>query len=352
MLKFLVLLFCSAAVYAVGPEAGENVAEVLSKGTDAIPISNEPPAYPRRALQDGVEGWVIVRFEINEAGHAQDIEVLETSIDDYFDRAALEAAKTRRYQPATLNGKPVKQGNTQARYVFMIQGRDGGVSRAFLRAYKSASDAITGQDLELANSLIEKLDNNKKRLLAEVCYLDMLKARYFTAAGNDEATLRHVRRALVIADDVATKEVYINLLKQAILEEGKANNYQASLEDYATLLEVDQGLAADDPAHRVADLVRQNLNGGASIVSNVEIAACRTCESPMAFSDRDLNRNSFFIDNLVGRVTEIKVRCRNGSISLEYQPETVWNIKKEWGECMLRVFGDEGTTLQLVEPPY
>jgi tetratricopeptide (TPR) repeat protein len=178
----------------------------------------------------------------------------------------------------------------------------------------------------------------------------MLKARYFAATGDDEATLRHVRRALVIADDVASREVYINLLKQAIVDEVKANNFQASLKHYEVLLEIDPNLAADDPAHKVAELVRQNLNGDATIISDLKITACESCESPLAFANRDLNRNSFFIDNVAGKVDRIKVQCRNGSVSLVYQPETLWNVEKEWGECMLRIFGDDGTTLQLVEP--
>ena len=351
-LTLTVLAVFSATAYAIEPMPSEEPVDILTRGTRVELISEVAPVYPRRALHDHVEGWAIVRYEIKPDGTTENIEVEQSSIEDYFDDAAVNAAKTKIYKPATLQGKPVRQGNLQARYLFMFKSADGGVSKSFLRTYRKASDAISEADLNKAKSLIDKLDGDKKKLLAEVCYLDMLKVRYFTKTGDDKAALRHLKRALVIADDVASKEIYVNLLKQAILDEGKANNYHASLEHYNTLLEIDKNLAADDPAHKVVTLVRQKLNGNANILTSGKISACKRCKPVIVSWARDLNRNRFLIDQVVGEVTEIEVQCRNGSVSMLYQPDMVWSVNKEWGECFLRVFGEEGTTLRLVELPY
>jgi protein TonB len=52
----------------------------------------------------GVEALVILRVLIDEQGHVKDIEVVQG--EEPFLAAALEAVKTRRYQPATLDGRP------------------------------------------------------------------------------------------------------------------------------------------------------------------------------------------------------------------------------------------------------
>ena len=64
-----------------------------------------------------------------------------------------------------------------------------------------------------------------------------------------------------------------------------------------------------------------------------------------------MNRERFLIDQVVGEVTEILVGCRAGTVSLIYEPELIWSVDKNWSDCTLRVFGEEGTTLRLVEYP-
>jgi hypothetical protein len=43
------------------------------------------------------------------------------------------------------------------------------------------------------------------------------------------------------------------------------------------------------------------------------------------------------------------IQARTGSVSVAHNPETGWSINKDGGECIIRVFGEEKTTFQLVE---
>jgi hypothetical protein len=43
--------------------------------------------------------------------------------------------------------------------------------------------------------------------------------------------------------------------------------------------------------------------------------------------------------------------CGFKSVSLLHNPEAVWNVNKDWKECDIRVFGQEGTTIRLTEFP-
>jgi len=346
----LLTVFCSC-VYADNSENKENVAEVLRRGTTAVPLNADAPPYPKAALRRGIEGWVVVGFNITADGTTDEIEIRESSIDDYFDDAAIEATRTKTYKPATRSGKPVIQGNQTVKFTFQITNSNGGVSRQFRGIYRQASAALGSRELELAKDLIDKLDGKEKRLLAEVCYLDILKANYFHQTGDDKASLRHIRRALVTADETMPKEIYISLLRQAIVEYAKANELYTSLRFYKTLLEVDKKLAADDPIHNFAAQVRKVLNGDSNIAMQGETSqSCSSCGSPDEYIWwHELNRKRFLIDQVVGQLNKIVISCENSFVSIVYHPDTAWTVNKDGGECSIRVFGNEGTTFRLVE---
>ncbi len=350
-LKLVLLAFFCCAVYADDSESEENVAEITKITTNIKALHIETPKYPHRALHRGIEGWVIVGFSVEADGTTGNIEVLESSIDDYFDDAAIEATRLRTYEPAKLADKPVMQGNVTAKYSFLFTSSDGGVGRQFQKAYKKAAGAIEEGDLELAKRLIDQLDAEERRVLAEVCYLDMLKASYFDKTGDDKDTLRYVERALRIADVVASKAIYINLLRQSIVDNAKANNLHTSLERYNTLLEVDKQLDLNDPMHEFARRVERILDGDANIPTMGEITrSCRSCETPGEyFWQHILNRKRFLIDQVTGQLTEVAIICETSTVTVAYQSDTAWTVNKDGGDCSIRVIGDKDTKFRLIE---
>ena len=347
----LILIFvCANAVCAGADEQQPNAAQILPGSTNVVPLKVSDPIYPDAAIQRGIEGWVMVRFVVKADGTTDEIEVVDSSVEGYFEDAAIKAASNRVYQPATLNGQAVMQGNILLRSVFMMRESDGRVGRSFLNTYEDASKALDDHDLDLAKSLIDKLDAEEKRKLAEVCYLDMLKARYFSLTGDKKETLRYVERALVVADNSASTPIYINLLKQAVVDNGRAKNYQISLKRFETLLQVDKDLAADDPVREYVNRVNLLLNSDAPIQSMREISdSCESCEDENGFWWHALNRNQFYIDQVDGQLNDIMIVCENSTVSFDFSPETVWAVNKEGQDCSLKVSGDKKTTFRLVE---
>ena len=63
--------------------------------------------YPRQALQEGLEGYVVVKFVVSKKGKVFDLVVVE-STHSVFEEASLEAARKLRYLPPKLNGKTVE----------------------------------------------------------------------------------------------------------------------------------------------------------------------------------------------------------------------------------------------------
>lgn len=72
---------------------------------------NPQPAYPKRAERDGLEGDVLVAFDVLEDGRVANPQIVKGPTE--FHEVVLKVALTWRFQPATLGGKPVKQRRTK-----------------------------------------------------------------------------------------------------------------------------------------------------------------------------------------------------------------------------------------------
>ena len=73
---------------------------------DALAIVRVLPRYPSRALNRGIEGWVLLEFAINELGQAIEPVVVGADPKGVFDRSAINAIKKWKYRPMMEDGKP------------------------------------------------------------------------------------------------------------------------------------------------------------------------------------------------------------------------------------------------------
>jgi len=82
---------------------------VYSPGPGITPpliIDRAAAAYPNDALADDVQGYCLVSLVIGADGIPTDIQVVRTHGAN-FDTAAIEALKQSKFEPGTLDGKPV-----------------------------------------------------------------------------------------------------------------------------------------------------------------------------------------------------------------------------------------------------
>jgi len=73
---------------------------------ELTPLVRFPPEYPARAVDNEVEGYVILRFTVTETGSVADPEVLRSEPPGIFDRAAIRAVLRWKYQQLA-NGEPI-----------------------------------------------------------------------------------------------------------------------------------------------------------------------------------------------------------------------------------------------------
>ena len=68
-------------------------------------IKKVEPVYPEKAIKEGIEGDVLIRALINEAGDVTRLKV-ETRLAPMLDKAALHALRQWKYKPWLINGVP------------------------------------------------------------------------------------------------------------------------------------------------------------------------------------------------------------------------------------------------------
>lgn len=77
--------------------------------TDAIPVVRVPPAYPRRAKQAGIEGFVTMEVTIRPDGTVSNARVTASEPPRLFDDAALAAMRRWKFRPKIVDGAPMAQ---------------------------------------------------------------------------------------------------------------------------------------------------------------------------------------------------------------------------------------------------
>lgn len=87
-----------------------------------LPIVKVAPVYPRRALQRGIEGFVIVEFTVTKQGSVRDPIVVEAKPEGLFEQAAMDAALKFKYKPRVVNGDATEVAGVQNRITFQIDG--------------------------------------------------------------------------------------------------------------------------------------------------------------------------------------------------------------------------------------
>ncbi|MGJ8688044.1 MAG: M56 family metallopeptidase [Gammaproteobacteria bacterium] len=103
--------------------AQPSVANVERRG-EILPINFVEPVYPKAAADQGIEGWVQVKFTVDTDGLiAEDtVEVVDAEPLGVFDDSAIAAAKKFRFTLTSPNGSPVAVPNVQ--YVFRYKMND------------------------------------------------------------------------------------------------------------------------------------------------------------------------------------------------------------------------------------
>lgn len=102
--------------------AGLSGPGALVRDGDATPIFRQEPKFPTKAARDGIEGWVQLKFDINELGNVENVSVINAQPKRIFDREAKKALRKWRYNPKVVDGKAIKQIGLTVQLDFKLGG--------------------------------------------------------------------------------------------------------------------------------------------------------------------------------------------------------------------------------------
>ena len=122
MNNFKAILFCGLLVF-VGFNSHAAEYGYFDKETriKLERMNKLQPEYPRQALRLGIEGEVVLQFDVDQYGAVLDPYVVESNPGGLFERASIKAVRKWVYMPPSFNGQSVKANNVQVRLNFNLQ---------------------------------------------------------------------------------------------------------------------------------------------------------------------------------------------------------------------------------------
>ncbi len=96
----------------------ETIAATTSLDSGYLPVVVIQPPYPEHAAREGIEGWVLVSFTVDEDGRVahESIKVVDSAPEFTFNQAAIRAAQNLVYNPRIQDGAPISVDDVQ--YLF------------------------------------------------------------------------------------------------------------------------------------------------------------------------------------------------------------------------------------------
>jgi len=77
--------------------------------------------YPPEAERDGIEGYVLVQYNIDKQGNTSNVKVVEAEPNNVFDESALNFIEQLQYKPILIDGKPVIVKQANQKIVFKLK---------------------------------------------------------------------------------------------------------------------------------------------------------------------------------------------------------------------------------------
>jgi protein TonB len=91
-----------------GQGAGSGVHDASRVDQKPSILRRVKPEYPAKAKNSRIGGTVVVKIVIDTAGLPSECVIHSASPPEYFEEAALDAARRTRFLPGRIKGRPVK----------------------------------------------------------------------------------------------------------------------------------------------------------------------------------------------------------------------------------------------------
>lgn len=309
--------------------------------------------YPPYELRMGREGWVKLSWIVDIDGSVTDIIVEDSSGQKNLEKAAINAAKTYKYKPATKNGVPVKHSYKNSLISFHIEHNSQNAAKSsFVFRYNKARRLIRKGKLDEAKKVIDDLQKRKKWNLYEDANFWLLKSIYDLQTNQRTEAMKALKKATFFdkrklgqsIKPYLSKKKYLFATAQLYSLQVEHHLYRDALDTYEKIKvaypDSQQLVEISKNAEQIIALTHQNL-----------LLKVSGKISNRGFWKYQILRRAFSLTDINGKLDKLIIRCSRKVFSGTAKPDSMWKIPKSFGDCTLYIYGNTDSTFQLYEHP-
>ena len=332
--------------------------------------TNPSPRYPKNALIDGNEGWVVLEYMVSANGSVRDPVVMDAMGPLELIEESIRVIPTWKFRPASRNGVAVDEHRKQTEFIyryesgtmsptnqhdFMVVYVHAASDRTqafthdeFSRLFKRGNDQLNdGKYAEAIQSLEDLL---RARLnLYERARASLALAMAYSETGDFARAYHYIGHATIRnAENLENRrrgEAFTLKMKLAI----QASAFAEAACAFEKLSSIDP--AAIGPESRAAKMmaaINALIANPTPLEIPVKLAAIPHLGQPAGWQHR-LLRSNFSFAQVQGEVKSFRLACTATVLEAAVDQEQLWSVPPGAGTCVLQVYGAPGATFRLVE---
>jgi TonB family protein len=318
-------------------------------------MSNEKFEFPWDVRAQGKEGWVLVSYDITPEGKTENIVIHASNGVSRLNQYVTRYIERKSYEPAVLNGIPVKQIVEPIPYSFYLTNKKRGVSQVMLRDFKLARKHLQNANFEEARNALDTMSNRNGRSFYEQAQIHRLYAELYRLTGDDHRELERLVTMMRMDEKDALKYSYFSKKERLSflhrVYEIETSNMRLSdaigTVDWMKKVDADAGLTSEIVAH--SQKIREFLAQGKAF--SMETKLVPTAYGGAAESKLGVTRKRILLGSVEGEIDSVYLGCDEGGMLLDYTTKAPWVIPANWHACRIRLTGQADTIVELTELP-
>lgn len=329
--------------------AGDPLRKEIPGFTEAVVDFKPIPQYPKEALNDWSEGWVLLEHAITAQGEVRDIAVIDAVGPKDFVTESIKTISKWRYKPATRNGQPVEQSLYQASvtYVFSDSGREAD-HRSFVRKYNQARREIQDNQFDAAIATLEAAFKARLNHYEQAMGSFVLGLAY-SKKGDWPRALFHIRHAVIQDAEYLERPAKKASFALLVELEARNGNLEESICAFQDLKKADPEAARPGgPLANTVANIESALAAPGPIAIDARLAKHPLIDAPAVWRHQ-LLRSKFSFDQIAGEVKSFRLVCVGTTHEAPVEADIRWDVPAKAGACIIRVDGAPGATFRLIE---
>jgi TonB family protein len=324
----------------------------LERGTRAKPITRSNPRYPRSEARRGIEGWVQVGFVVNPDGSVGETLIEDSSGRKTFERETIKTIQRWLYEPATMDGEAIEQCHTKVLITYSLTPRSGearGAKGSFKKQYKDTIQLLDQGKLDEARSNIDAMDEKFVTNLYERSRFWILRSMLQEKEVDDLGQLRSLQRAISGGGEYVEPKVHVAVMLKIFNLQIQFHHYADALKTIETVEKLNLNDATAANLGKIKKEIEKIKASDQAVAIEGEIGEAREEHHGAGMWWHTLLRRTAGIEVVSGYLERVELRCDWRRVKAKPGEGKAWRIPPEWGDCSIYVFGEPGSTFQLLE---